>query len=548
MNTRIIRALVWEQFRKTYVLWLCALGISVLGSLGAYLIVQVDPASFAEAAFVATKSTYRTLLGGLLLYVLGILYLQDGANDLQLLIPPGQLRRPVSTAVLVACRYFYDVLSAGALALCALAVIYVLLPADVSRYFDVGRIVLIVLGATASARTIAWIFGGLGLPGVAIFGVLAYLAFGLAAIAFLNDFQRNLPNTAVLSVAAIGAGYGLCVMAVSRQRSGRHLSWAPLWALLARRGVRGSAPLAPFAGPEDAVRWFERRRQSYLFSGILAVSYALYFAPFSLYVAYHNYGGLHFSRLTYAGIYLDAALLGLLQAVGCATLVTGGFYLLMNRRLYHAAAGRFIYTRPVATGVLAQARLQTTATRVLLALVPLVALGLVVLEVDHRIEESMLLNRLLPTYGMLGTMLLFTLAFLGIVGASWGGIWMAHVIAVAVAYLIFSALLDVLGGPFWDRDETALLLCLVGCVCALGWLALQCRRRGLLDRRVVVQGIVTVTVLGLAYPLLYNFGRVEAGTIVHFGWEWSWGMPVAIAVAVAPFLTVPLSMDWARHR
>ena len=92
MNLRIVRALLWEQFRKTYILWLCAFGISLLGCLMTVVVVQMEASAAAgdsmktldllRAMDDASGVIWYCLWLALVLYVASVLSIQNGMGEL----------------------------------------------------------------------------------------------------------------------------------------------------------------------------------------------------------------------------------------------------------------------------------------------------------------------------------------------------------------------------------------------------------------------------------------------------------------------------------
>lgn len=565
MNLRIVRALLWEQFRKTYVLWLCAFGISLLGCLMTVVVVQMEASAAAgdsmktldllRAMDDASGVIWYCLWLALVLYVASVLSIQNGMGELQLLIPIHQLRRPVSTFVLVLCRYFYDVFSTGLLVLSSWFLYELALPREVTKDLYLWHILLGTLAITACVRTLAWIFGGLGIPTVILLGPSIYAVLLMAPHDFTDWLSGLGAFPLTVTVVVVFLGLALSWMAVARQRSGRHLSWAPLWRLIDARSVRLQKQVLPFTTPHAAMLWFERRRQAYIYPGAIYLLFLAYFGPLALYVAHQEFGGLQLDPASYRAVQGDALLLGFLSSIASGTLIAGGLFAFMNQRTYVKSASRFLYLRPITTMGIARARLQSAGMRVLIALLPFLIFGLIVHEMDQWSSEKTLLDGLLPQFGMLGTLLLLALAFLGVAGAAWSGLWLGNVLFVAWMYVVSLFVAQQVFIYTFEQMAFVLVSCGGFCALVLALMVNRCWKRGLMSRKDIGQLLLAGFLLVLAYWTLGNIESLESGRWARQDWtlseETHIGMAIMglmVALSLAPRLTVPLIMDWARHR
>jgi hypothetical protein len=491
----------------------------------------------------------------LVLYVASVLSIQNGMGELQFLIPVHQLRRPVSTFVLVLCRYFYDVFSTGMLVFSSWLLYDLALPHGVTEDLYFWHILLSTLAITACVRTLAWIFGGLGLPTVILLGPAIYAVLLMAPHDFTDWLSGLGAFPLTVTVAVLLLGFSLSWMAVARQRSGRHLSWAPIWRLIDARSVRPEKQALPFTTPHAAMLWFERRRQAYIYPGAIYLLFLGYFGPLALYVAHQEFKGLQLDPASYRAVQGDALLLGLLASIASGTLIAGGLFAFMNQRTYVKSASRFLYLRPITTMGIARARLQSAGMRVLIALLPFLIFGLIVHEMDQWSTEKTLLGGLLPQFGMLGTLLLLALAFVGVAGAAWSGLWLGNVLFVAWMNVVSLFVAQQVFVYSFEQMAFVLVSCGGFCTLVLAFLGNRCWKHGLLSRMDIGQLLLACVLLVLAYWTLGNFELLESGRWARQDWTWSEETPIGmaimglmVAVSLVPRLTVPVIMDWARHR
>jgi hypothetical protein len=491
----------------------------------------------------------------LVLYVASVLSIQNGIGELQLLIPVHQLRRPVSTFVLVLCRYFYDVISTGMLVLSSWLLYELALPREVTKELYLWHILLGTLAITACVRTLAWIFGGLGMPTVILLAPSLYAVLLLAPQDFTDWLSRLGAYPLTVTVVVVFLGFALSWMAVARQRSGRHLSWAPLWRLIDARSVRPEKQALPFTTPHAAMLWFERRRQAYIYPGAIYLLFMAYFGPLALYVSHQEFGGLQLEPASYRAVQGDALLLGLLASIASGTLIAGGLFAFMNQRTYVKPASRFLYLRPITTMGIARARLRSAGMRVLIALLPFAILGIVVHQMDQFSMDKTLLGGLMPQFGMLGTLLLLALSILGVAGAAWSGLWLGNVLVVAWMYVVSLFVAQQVFIYTFEQMAFVLVSCGGFCALVLALMVNRCWKRGLMSRKDIGQLLLAGFLLVLAYWTLGNFELLESGRWTKQDWSWSVEAPfgmallgLMVALSLVPRLTVPVIMDWARHR
>jgi hypothetical protein len=225
-------------------------------------------------------------------------------------------------------------------------------------------------------------------------------------------------------------------------------------------------------------------------------------------------------------------------------LIAGGLIVAQNNRTQSAASNGFFFVRPLSTRDLATARL--------LAVLRSVGIGVGVIA----LVSALLLGPSLLFHG--ASLGMFIIACVLYAAFAFGLIWWGNV--AAFGGLVAAVSLAVVGYIYayhgvtgdWGFVENPpndwhvwgwlgiMVLTLVGCV-------VHAHRRDLINRRATIAATAFWNLL--LFLMLSKYFGLLPGSERFFGDPDLQPLSVAAAIlGIAPFATVPLVMQWARHR
>lgn len=269
----------------------------------------------------------------------------------------------------------------------------------------------------------------------------------------------------------------------------------------------------PFASPEEALRWFEWRRQArmlpvlalggslFLWSGVLSLLNRM------------NTGQDPGSTMLAGSSGLVAA--AFVNALGITAALFGAYCFFQNQRLQTGPQKTFFFIRPVSTQTLATARLVVALRSTVVSMVPLVLACAVAVTFAARSE--------FPT----------GLATVVERGTGLGG--------VGIAVLLFCGLLE----PFWT------LICGIGTLILFGgcaYLFYMARQRDLVEKRNLLIAVAALPLLVVGFATLISWDCYMNGGALRFWPPVNGGMLALAVLPLASLATVPLFMHHARHR
>ncbi len=535
-----IRALLWERTLETGPLLLIAL--TMFGAICAAL-VMLRPLDAITSNDMLEFAIVISFFVAIFTEVVLLISFGD-ASGLSFGLPSHAMRLPVGTASLVFWRLAFN-FAALNLTLCAV----VLTVNEMGRQTGQEPYGLAVPLCAANAiylfaQTAALVFGRGDLPWRILGGVLLLFALLWYAV---NEFL--LPDSWTLQIGAFVAAFVFSVWGVTLQRRGVE---NPI-ALVSRPGLkellsRFADSERPFASPSEAQRWFERNRIGRLFP-IMAPALTLVMLSGSWAVMIER------TELRKLGDLFSRTITGLLEtsiAGGTiAVFIVGGLIFNQNIRAQSINSNGFFFTRPLSTRDLASARIASilrSAVTGVLILAPGSALSYCVVTVSKYQGFNLGTFVALPVIGVSFVVLCavcasyaFSLIWWGNLVAFFGvlaAIWLA---IIAGEYTYHQITGDWLGGSLPNDWHVWAWLGIM--VLTLAGSVVLAHRRDLLNQRAAV----AATAFWILLVLLVMPGLLSLGPLISDPDFRPFFIATAI-LGIAPFATVPLVMQWARHR
>lgn len=366
-------------------------------------------------------------------------------------------------------------------------------------------------------------------------GVLAVLVAGLyvpatfAGTIYLAFADRLQFRSFAVSVwmAGTAVGYLLCLAGVALYRRG---TWQGLRAYLLWEAIPGLARhRRPFKSPDEAQVWFEWKRFGRYFPiaacCMIAAAIALY--------ALMDPRELHrLLRIRSNEPFPQVAMFLFLAAIGL------GIYMTIRRYWDHTSGFNcFVLTLPVSTRAMASARLKMAIGSILICYVAVEVIVLTYAWVNDEAQHATLMDLLRVGQGILAS-----------VAVCWTLLWLAIPLFYAyIGCMIIMAIVYAAFSPFdYVSPELAvqlLWLPLVVLVLA-GFLALRAAKRRELLTRGSLYGMLIMPCLALFSVRGEFSGNLDLSTIVL---ALCLGAALILLPAL-PFVTVPLTIAWYRHR
>ena len=552
MNLAIARAMLREQFQRTLPIVIFCLGFGTLLALLQYVILAWEGrVSTADGSLEMVIVTHG-------FGILALLYCHSDERDLKMTMPTYLLRLPVRTIDLVVWRMSYGLLCVGVIGIWSSGVHYLFFGAAVEAEFAFWTPFLIGTTTFAVIQALAWSVGGDGIivvflanPVVLLLAV--WLGFEVPCDQFDPSRYTAGPVLSILAVSVLVAYAGVRI-----RRSGFDISrkLGALSSMFARdRGV----DRPPFASPEEAMRWFEWRRQGRMLP-VLVLGGSLFLGSVALTLLDRaNVGQSPESTMlvAYSGLVATA----FSNALGIAAALFGAYCFFQNQRLQTGPQKTFLFVRPVSTKTLATARVVVVLRSVVVSMAPLVLACAVAVLLAARSEdpaglpavvENYMAHRLLGGHAVtLGGIGVAVLLLFGMLAAVWCLQWVGNVAAFVALLGIGSACLWVVCGfdytrlePFWPPIlGIGTLMLFAGCA----YLFYMAHQRDLVERSGLLMALAALPLLAVGFSTLMGWESFVNGG-PFFGVPMDSGLLAFAVLPLAPLATVPLFMHFARHR
>lgn len=553
MNTAIAKAMFREQFQRTLPILILSLGISTVPCIILYTVRR----AIEHISRIAVTADEELAVSAIFLAhavgIIGLLYCHSDERDIKLNMPNYLLRLPIRTFDLNVYRMGYGLLFVGAIGIGSSSVYYLLFGQEMEAIFPFWTPILYGITMFAFLQALAWCIGGSG------FGViLTALTIHLLVDGLIFDFDSELGDLSgymtVDALSLIAISFLVAYAGVrTRRREGLNITrmLGPLSSMIDRdRGV----DRPPFASPDEAMRWFEWRRQGRmlpvfaLFGAIVFSIYALFQLPNALFERY--------SWNSAMTVYSVTVVMGFYTALGSTALFFGAYSFFQNQRIQLGPQKTFLFIRPVSTKNLASARIAATLRSVLISIPPFAVVCAITVFFAARSNDND--PNGLPGFvqehiGLDGAAIAILL-LLGIITAIWCVQWFGNLLAFgtiftvgAWVYITIVALKSLLTETesLFESEvfaTNAVLICAL--VCA--FLFYLAHRRGLLETKNFFIALAASPFLAAGFWTFFNWDNIQYGEPYAYA-HLAEIIPFAV-LPLAPLATVPLIMHFARHR
>ncbi len=554
MNPTIVKALLSEQFKRTFPILVLSAGISVVSSLIAYL----DYRRIENPIHSDLVSASEIALGGIVLAhfcaIVAFLYCYSDDRDLRLTMPAHLLRLPVRTGELVFWRMGYSVVCMAMLGLLSSSCFYALFSSEIGSnetmadYLPFWIPMLAGVTIFVCLQALAWTVGGSGAGVTGVAGGLYILTLSL-----VNDFEFTLIDPEMYKGLAIPVllAIALCVSwaGVALRRRGSLDLENVFGGRLPALSLHRDGELRPFESAEAAMRWFEWRRQGWnfpVFVALLSITFAIFAIRTNSVIE-----TLEWSPDQVRAFVSQVVAIAFYTALGLAVFMFGAYALFQNQRIQLGPEKSFLFIRPVSTRSLALARTTVALRSLLLAIVPMCIVSLVTIYLALQIDEKSGVGAMIERYGSLQAFIIALFLLLGLCGALWCVYWSGNGLAVLMIFAIPMIVMQTI--PAFDSlspdqvETYALGVTALVTIPTTLYLFYRARRERLLDVKALLPWIVAWPFVLGGFLTFANWVNLQDGNpFVLFGES----VPV-LAVAMVPILplaTVPLIMQYARHR
>ena len=547
MNITIARAMFREQFQRTAPILVLCLGISTVFPIVQYLFARGEVTQPGASVVPNAESSVLTVSISLILGVLALLYCHSDERDIKLNIPHYLLLLPLRTLDLVLFRMGYTLLCVALIGIWSSGIYYLLFGVEMQAIFSFWEPMLYGVTIFAILQALAWCIGGSGF-GVILTALTIHLLANWLFFDFKAQFGDITGTIAGDALSLVAASFLVAYVGIrTRRREGIAISklLGPLSYIFMRdRGVERP----PFQSPEEAMRWFEWRRQGRILpAGAIFASIV-----FSIFAVSQVHKPLisEYPFNSAMTVYFVAITIAFYTALGVATISCGCYTLFQNQRIQLGPEKTFLFIRPVSTKDLATARIAATLKSVLIAIPPFVIVCAITIFFAARADDP----NGLPGYvqeriGLDGAAIALFL-LLGFMTIIWCAQWFGNVLAalaiVALPAITFSILSEsgviseTAGYLYTARVFSAIAI--PGCA----YLFYLAHKRGQLEMKHIYMALAVMPLLAagcFTFMNLDNFLNAEPYDFiraVHL-------IPFAI-LPIAPLATIPLVMNYARHR
>jgi hypothetical protein len=551
MNISAIRVLLLEQASRTYqpALMSCAGIIGTGISVFVYLNRIDNPTALDIEAASGISLAGITLSVGL--YMLGCLFAFGDDKDLQLDMPRYLLRLPVKTSTLVFCRMGFDVVSISLLTAFAILIHHVALDIELTNIELFARTVATFATLMAFFRMVAWAIGKSGpvltiIGGGVLYNILSRL------FEHYDLWPREVNGyLATFSLLCIACSCAVSLVFVHLHRKGslafmEHLSESVFGNY---RSVETELP--PFASKEQAMRWYETRRQTRIYPG-MAVGFFVFIFLFGALkdipamIEPHDYP-LEVQLVVIGEILFVTAAGSLLVA----TFLTSGIFLFQNQRAHMGGAKTFLFIRPATTNTLANARLLALLRSVVVASIPFLMIAAAVYVADSQSSESSTFRGFIDHYTSVDGLIIAALMIVGCIAALWSVLWLSNLVAFLVVFAICTMPLEYLPMFAEVHEMTRIQYSLRATAAVMFLLVIPLsyfvKRKCLISNRTILYTLVAVPVLAGGILVAANYENIAEGNSIDYTLL-TYTVPALVLLPITPLLTTPLFLHWARHR
>ncbi len=517
--TRPIVRLIRERV-QTQAPWLAiALALIAMGWLAILYSPRVSPYSEVHEAILAMRGL--SAWGAVLLMLVTIAWWHGDASALSQRLPSWLMTRPIRTATLAGVEYLVRLALLFGVTVAAATV---LTPSPALDPIPVGHVMV----TAAVLLSAGWLFGGLGRWTATICGVVYVFGALFLWFRFALHLARSAsvdPGLLYCAVPIVGCGL-LAALGVWLDRHG-------VWSEFRGLGLASApAPALPMtATPPAAARSAfaaqvraEFREWAWILPATAGVTFCLamaYLAAIFAQARYHAYMNLDLDMSGELGVLLTVASY-------LAAMIAGLLRLPNLTRARGTTARTFFLTLPQSALDLGNARLAAGG----LAVASLLALHLFALSLSRLM--------LVPFAGWAP---LFDLPDLGLLAQMAVGVWALYWLAsLAVAAFCVTFATTALAIPaVASMSDAAIPWIITGVYLTIGLLVitLACRRLRPPRRQLWITVAAAAVALLLAAPYSLTPG---------IGLD---AIPIVLMLATAPalpFLTVPATAHWLRHR
>lgn len=544
-------ALLWEQFARTQLMVIAAFVAGAASVGGAWWFVK-DVQTLTEYDYHAVVTICTFAMNVSFWFLLGHLLLGSGDDqDLQFAVPGTQLRLPIATAKLVLVRLIYGTGVVAVLGLFNVTLMEAVFGENLRAWPTYRAFPFAWPAIYLFCQAAACALGPLSL-GTALAGILvAFTTFNGIFYGFeFHIYERDLYTPGMMAAVALGS-IVVAIAGVTLQRRGAYafVNEIPTGFSLRRLGKRVHA--LRFNSPLHALRWFEWRRQA----GRLPFAFVLLLMTIFPYLYSTNtflaLPGDDYPPEVIAAVVGDLAMFSAYLALVIATFFATGMFFFQNYRMLTGSLRLFHFMRPASTRLLAQARLSAVFRAVRIVTTFLVALALVTFYLALQTEERTAFRPFIDQYWGWTGLGIAALSVAGVSAAVWVMLWLGN----GLAYWMVASLCLLLFRytPFFShlpehlRDSYAYWTAAALATAVLAYMLWKVVREHLTNRQTFIAIALIAPLAAFGFRIVINWPTLSDGTSFQLFAPGSVEAAVAL-LAIAPFVTLPLSLHWARHR
>lgn len=551
MNTSAIRFLIWENAARTYRLWLLSLA-GVLGAcLSSYIFLSRIESVTINDKIVATEISYAGITIALSIYVLGLLFAFGDERDLRLEMPRYLLRLPVKTVTLVFWRLSYDVVSMAALAFVSMMSFRIFFDTETGNLMPFWGFITTFTWVVAALRAVSWAVGRAGPVLTTLFAATIYVSVYQILEGFgVRPFDSD-TRMAVFALAVVSCAFMASIVTIGEHRKGRLEFLDELGDSFSGPRRHRSSDLPPFGSQAQALRWYETRRQTRIYPGLVFTLFAGIFVLGALKDVVAFITPYDFSFEVVLVVLGEVILVTLYGSLAIGTLLCSGIFLFQNQRAQLSGAKTFLFIRPASTKSLALARLVAFLRSVAVTLIPIVLLTVLVFAFDLGSSENSTFRGFIDHHWGWDGLVIVGLTLVGVATMLWVGLWLGNILAFLIVFSLPTMVIEYFPMFSEIHEFTRGVYALrVTAVLGLGTaivLFVAAKRRGLLEKWSMASALVALPFLAAGFLMCLNANNMSDGLAMDYSYL-GYTVPALILLPIAPLLTVPLVMDWARHR
>lgn len=552
MNFAIAKTMIREQFQRTLPILVLCLGLSTVLCLLQYTGLWWESLGSGADVSPDLEFTGFTIFLVHAIGIMALLYCHSDERDMKVTMPAYLLRLPVRTIDLVIWRMGYGLFCVAVIGIGSSGVHYLFFGAEMEAAFAFWTPFLIGISTFAMLQALAWSIGARGIVMLVLTTpIVLLLARWLVGFELNPEPFDPTRHTAGAILSTLAVSFLVAYVGVrTRRREGFDISriLGALPAIIARdRAVA----LPPFTSPEEAMRWFEWRRQSRMLP-LLVCGASIFFVIIVLTSLDINPST---PRSTVLAAYGEIVAGICFFMLGLTTATFGAYCCFQNQRLQIGPQKTFLFIRPVSTKAIANARLVVALRSVVISMVPLILVCAVAVLLAARSGTSTDPS-VLPAFvdkhmGLSGAGIALLL-FFGMFAITWCVQWFGNLLApLAVLGIVSLFQLAVVGNDY-HRVEEDYLFGITGLVlfAASAFAGYMAHQRDLVEKKSLYVALAAWPLLAVGFSMLLHWGQyVNNGSSPYELLLHNTSNVLAFAVLpIAPLVTVPLFMHYARHR